>query len=179
MDKKTDLELVFAIQEGDILAFEKLVKRYQYGLLAFTNRIVRDSATAQEVVQDAFLKVYKHIDKVDPSRKFSTYLFEITKNTAISALRVKKHTVSLWEAEEAAADGSFYEDFVRADERARVRKAVDKLEGKYKKVVTLYYFGDLSYQEISEKLRLPLNTIRTHLARAKTELRRKLQYEKA
>src|SRR5437868_10882522 len=108
MDKKTDLELVLAIQEGDILAFEVLVKRYQYGLLAFTYRIVHDEATAQEVVQDAFVKVYKYVDRVDPARKFSTYLFEITKNTAISALRAKKHTVSLEEVGEIAQDESFY-----------------------------------------------------------------------
>src|SRR5258706_2162252 len=165
MDKKTDLELVLAIQGGDILAFEVLVKRYQYGLLTFAYRIVRNEATAQEVVQDAFFKVYKYIDRVDPTRKFSTYLFEITKNASISALRARKNTVSLDEATEATEDKSFYEDFVRADERIRVRKAVGKLEGKYKKVVTLYYFRDLSYEEISNKLRLPLNTIRTQLKR--------------
>ncbi len=172
MDKKTDLELILAIQEGDVLAFEVLVKRYQYGLLAFTNRIVHDHAVAQEVVQDAFLKVYKYIDRVDPARKFSTYLFEITKNTAISALRAKKYTVSLEKVVEATEDGSFYEDFVRADEGVWVRRAVNKLEKKYKKVITLYYFGDLSYEEISKKLSLPINTIRTHISRAKIELKK-------
>ena len=177
MNPKTDGELVRAIQEGDIPAFEELVKRYQRGLFAFVHRILENEDDAYEVVQDTFFQIYKTIERVDPERKFSTYAFEIAKNTSISVLRKRKRTVSLEMAEDIEDDESLLERVSRADDSVFIRRKIEQLPEKYKSVITLYYFDDVSYEEISQTLGLPVNTVRTHLKRAKSILKKELSHE--
>ncbi len=170
--ERTDEALVSKIQQGDVLAFEILVKRYQRRLFSFVFRIVYDAHAAEEVVQDVLFGAYKTIHRVDTTKKFSSYLFVIAKNTAISYLRRKKHTVSLDVIEEQATDEeTFYENLVEAEQKHRVKEAMNQLEDTYSRIITLYYFDDLSYEEISRKLKLPVNTVRTHLLRAKKKLK--------
>jgi RNA polymerase sigma-70 factor (ECF subfamily) len=174
MEKKTDEALVVEIQEGNILAFETLVGRYQRGLLSFVYRIVWDEKTAEEVVQDAFFSVYRSIGSIDTSKKFSTYMFTLAKNAAISALRKRKPSVKLEEMMWVEDDEPFYEKLLRDDLHESVSAAIQSLPHKYQQVIDLYYFQDLSYEEVSQKLKLPVNTVRTHLKRAKEALKKKL-----
>ncbi len=174
---QTDSELVLAIQNGDLTAFELLVKRYQFGLHIFVNRIVHDSDAATDVVQDSFISLYKAIDSVDTKKKFSTFLFEIAKNKSISYLRTRKRFVSLDSIAELIDDESFIEKYLRKEVMLSVRRAVSSLPEKYKKVIRLYFFEELSYEEISSTLHLPINTVRTHLKRAKEQLKSLLPYE--
>ncbi len=177
MDPKPDEELVREVQDGSISAFEILVKKYENRLISFIYRILNNRADAEEVVQDTFFNVYLTIDRVDVSRKFSTYLFEIAKNQAISLLR-KKHADLVLEDETAIeTDEKIYEGLIRKEQRENIGLEVAKLEAKYRRVVQLYYFDDLSYEEISAKLKLPVNTVRTHLLRAKEILRKNIKYE--
>ncbi len=173
----SDTELIRSVQRGDIFAFELLVKRYQKPLVHFAYRFLKSEQEAEEVAQDAFVRLYKTIDRVDDSRKFSTYLFEITKNAAISALRKKKQTVPLETIVEHAADESLYETFVQKERGSRVRQAIRRMEKKYRDIIHLYYFEDLSYEQISSALRLPINTVRTHLRRAKEDLKKRIRHE--
>jgi RNA polymerase sigma-70 factor, ECF subfamily len=178
MSQMTDMELVAAIQKGDILSYETLVKRYQKGLFVFVVRIVRDEHGASDIVQETFIKTYQHISAIDTTRKFSTYIFEIAKNTAISYLRSRKKHVSLESVVDVQEEESFVEELYRWDVIRKVRSTVSELPEKYRQVISLYYFDELSYEEISKKLSLPINTVRTHLKRAKEQLKKDLQYEK-
>ena len=175
MKTLTDEELVRAIQDGDILAYEELVKRYQHGLFVFVMRIVHDEAVASDITQNSLVKVYQVIDRINTQKKFSTFVFEIAKNAAISELRRKKHQVSLEEIVDFAEEESFLEELYRTDLKNQVRESVLKLPPKYRRVISLYYFEDLSYEEIGKKLRFPLNTVRTHLKRGKKQLKKILQ----
>jgi RNA polymerase sigma-70 factor, ECF subfamily len=172
MHRQTDEELVIAVREGDIQSFETLVKRYQRGLFSFVMRFLRDEGAASDIVQETLFTIYQVIDRVDTSKKFSTFVFEIAKNKSISLLRARKKHISLEEVADMAEDESFIEQFLRKDLALSVRAAVKKLPGKYRDVISLYYFDELSYEEVSQKLALPVNTIRTHLRRAKTELKK-------
>ncbi len=172
MQASTDEELVYQVQQGSILAFEQLIKRYQARLLRFTRRITLNEALAEEVVQDAFFSVYTHINNVDPSKKFSSFLYAIARNGAISVLRRErgKH-ISLHEMEHMAGDAvPPLEDLVTHEERGRVHKAIRGLRSIHRRVIELYYFDELSYEAIARKLKLPINTVRTHLRRAKLVL---------
>lgn len=162
----SDEDLVRQIQDGEILVFEVLVKKYQNRLTNFANRIVFDKETAKDVVQEAFIKTYFGINKIDTRRKFSTFLFAVAKNLAIDHLRRKKHEVPLKD--------NFSVEMNLADE-AGVRSKVAELPAKFRQPVELYYFGDLSYEEIAKKLRLPINTVRTNLRRGKEKLKWMLQ----
>jgi RNA polymerase sigma factor (sigma-70 family) len=177
MNEKSDKQLVLAIRDGDILSYEELVKRYQHGLYVFVFRIVHDEAVSHDVTGEALFKVYETIDRIDITKKFSTYVFEIAKNLAISYLRSHKKHISIEEVAYVEDEESFLEEFYRWDRAEVVHAAVARLESKYKNVITLYYFEDLSYEEVGKKLRIPTNTVRTHLARAKEKLKKLIPYE--
>jgi len=176
MKTPTDEELVRAIQEGDVLAYETLIKRYQHGLFVFVMRLIHDEANASDIVQNTLVKVYEIIDRIDIKKKFSTFVFEIAKNAAISELRRRKHKVSLEEIVDFTEEESFVEELYRADLASQVRISVRALPLRYRTVISLYYFDDLSYEEIAGKLHLPINTVRTHLKRGKEQLRILLQH---
>jgi RNA polymerase sigma-70 factor, ECF subfamily len=170
----SDRELIQEIQNGNILAYEQLVCRYQRGLYVFVLRRVGNEHEAQEIVQDALYKVYQTIDRIDVERKFSTYVFEIAKNLAISFLRVRKPKISLDIVAQMNDDTSLYEAIAKKETRETVQKAVRQLPKNYRDVITLYYFRDLSYVEVGKSLGIPLNTVRTHLRRARKLLKQLL-----
>lgn len=169
--------LVVVIQDGGLFAFRELVKRYETRLLFFVRRLVWDEPTAEDVVQDTFLKLYQSIHRVDPERRFSTYLFTIAKNTAISALRARRPEVTI----DAAATTPGPDDLDASTDQVlrseRVTRSLAAIDPKYRQVVELYYFQHLTYEEIRARTGLPLNTIRTRLRRAKNVLRRQLNYD--
>jgi len=174
MDDLTDEQLVSKIQTGDVLAFETIVKRYQGRLWRLVQRISRDDATSEEVVQDALFSFYRTIDRFDTRKKVSGYLFTIARNAAISRLRQAKKQVSLEEIELAEEDETLYKQLVQSEEKRKVARALRHLPEKYRSIIRLYFFSELSYGEISRKLKLPLNTVRTNLRRAKEALRKLL-----
>jgi RNA polymerase sigma-70 factor, ECF subfamily len=174
MEARSDEALVEAIQEGDVFAFEPLVKRYLKRLHSFVLHIVRDDQAASDVVQESLISLYKTIDRIDTTKKFSIYVFSIARNTAISYLRTRKKQVSLEDVVLIDEDEKLYEGLIAADRRHTVGAALAKLEQKYRKVIRLYYFDDLSYEEIGRVMRIPVNTVRTHLFRAKQILKKLL-----
>jgi RNA polymerase sigma-70 factor, ECF subfamily len=177
MNLKPDAGLIADIQNGDILAFETLVRRYQVPLYRFAWRILRNEQDAQDVVQEALFNIYRHIDRIDCKKRISTYIFAVTKNAAYSLYRSKQSDVPLDEAVDIEADETVFEHLIRSDDAAAVRKAISALEEKYRRVVRLYYFDELAYEQISKRCKIPLNTVRTLLRRAKEKLRLELSYE--
>ena len=174
MNNTSDEALVRDVQEGSITAFEVLVTRYQTKLQSFVTYLIHDPAAAQDVVQGSLINLYKTIDRVDTGKKFSSYLFSVTRNHAISFLRSRKQHAPLHEALDAASGESPEAALMQKDESMRIEKALDMIDNKYKKVISLYYYDNLSYEEIGILLKTPVNTVRTHLRRAKDALKKEL-----
>ena len=177
MDTRTDNELVEAIQEGEIFAFEALVERYQQKLFYFVFRYVKDDQAAQDVVQESFINFYKTVGRVDTKRKISSYLYSIVRNQAISYLRSIHSQVSLDAIEEHESDFDTEEEFIQQENKEELQKKIHELDPKYAQVLTLYYFDELSYEEMSKVLHVPVNTIRTHIRRAKDALGKLINHE--
>jgi RNA polymerase sigma-70 factor, ECF subfamily len=177
MYQKADIELIQAIKAGDILAFENLVKKYQQPLFRFVMRVVWNEKDAEEIVQDTLFNTYKNIDKIDTTKTISTYIFAIAKNTAISVLRRKKVSVSFDKTVDVEDDAKIFENLIQKETAQHIHLALNQLEEKYRLVIRLYYFEDLAYTEISRKCRIPLNSVRTILRRAKIQLKTILNYE--
>lgn len=171
--ERSDKELLQAAQRGSLFAFEELVRRYQGKILSFVRKILKDDQEAQDVTQEAFVSIYKTIDRIDPDGKFSTYLFEIAKNGAISALRKSLRQRSLTEEIEDKSE-SPEEILDRQFTRTHIQKKLAQLHEKYRRVLQLYYFQSMDYKEISSELNMPLNTVRTLLRRAKLIMKEKL-----
>lgn len=177
MDTRTDEYLVRAVQEGDIFAFEVLVRRYQQKLFAFACTYIKDNQASQDVVQESFINFYRTIERVDCSRKISSYLYSIVRNNAISYLRSEKSRIPIDAAFEIEAGNSTEEAYLRSEDTAAVRRYLKSLEPKYSRVLRLYYFDELSYEEMSNVLHIPINTVRTHLKRAKAALKKHIRNE--
>src|SRR5258708_29417045 len=103
-----------------------------------------------------------------------SYAFEIAKNTAISYLRTLRRQIPIDQIEIELADSTF-DSLFKENQEKRVSQAIKSLPKKYQKVIRLYYFSDLSYKDIGEELKLPVNTIMTHLRRAKESLKNTLK----
>ena len=141
--------------------------------------VVRHADDARDIVQEVFLRVFKALPAYRGESEFSTWLYRITFSLSLNWLdRVRKRTEPLGaEAEATLHDpGPGPEEQWRVGRRAEhVRKAVDNLPSHFRVVLVLHYFRGLTYEQVAAVLRLPVNTVKTHLARAKARLRRDLE----
>lgn len=174
MDNLSDQELVRRIQDGDVLAFEVFVRRYQKRLWFFVSKIIFSPHIVEEVVQDTLFSLYRTIEKIDTTKTISTYLFSIAKHAAIDRLRKEKKTVRLDDIEVAYEDESLYEQLTRQEFAQKIQVALKKTPQSQQRVIRLYFFKELSYEEISRTLGIPINTVRTNLRRAKIALQKLL-----
>lgn len=175
MQSLSDEACIRRIREGDILAYEYLVKRYERPLKSFVYRIVRSIHESEEIVQDTLFSVYIHIGRIDPTKKISSYIFAIAKNTAISYLRKKKQTTVLTDDMAVMDDTFLYEQLVQDETFRKIRHVLHTMEEKYRRVIELYYFEDRSYEEMSVMMHIPINTVRTHLRRAKGIIKKRYE----
>lgn len=178
MSDFTDEELVAMIKKGEIFPYEELVGRYEGKLLRFVKRWLFDINDVEEVVQDSLFKMYLGINKIDETRKFSSYLYAIAKNESISKLRRKKDTLPLLEQVVGSEGETLYNNLIKSEKTDLVHRAIDGLNSIQKRVIKMYFFEELSYKKIQERLGLPINTVKTLLRRSKINLAKKLKNEK-
>lgn len=171
----SDEALVRDVQEGSISAFETLVTRYQGKLHSFVTYLVRDSVAAEDVVQESFVSLYKTIDRIDTEKKFSVYLFSMTRNHAVSYLRGRRVHEPLEHAMHIPVGQSPELALEQKDATNYIEDALSTIDVKFSRVIRLYYFDNSSYEEVGKHLKIPVNTVRTHLRRAKSALRTALE----
>ncbi len=185
-----DADVVRLAQQGRELAFRELVRRYERPVFSLVFRMVRDRETAEDLAQDAFIKVLNHIDKYSPEFKFSSWLFKIANNVAIDHLRrrridtismdgspnattaaeVEASTLELGDGQESALDELEAKELGSAIERA-----IAALRPEYRACIMLRHVEGRSYEEIAATLDLPLGTVKTYIHRARHALRKTLE----
>jgi RNA polymerase sigma-70 factor (ECF subfamily) len=170
---------------GDQQAFAELVDLYQDKLFHMAYRMLSSRQEAEDVVQDAFLRVYKNLDRYDETLKFSTWIYRIATNLCIDRLRKRKPTYSL-DAESTEHEGLDGYSMIPSDNRTPESELLlsdtqriihGALPPKYKSVMTLRYMQDLSLQEIGDVLGMPVTTIKTRVHRGREFLRKKLEHK--
>lgn len=179
----SDEELLKKYQQGDTRAFHSFVERYAASIYNLAFRLVRERMEAENITQETFLRVVTSLDRIRLEEPIKPYLFRIALNLCRDLAR-KKHPVlftDLTRTEPEPDDESFIDDapepwekIAEQELQARLSEAVRQLPGHYQAVVVLRYVEDFSYEDIAKSLDLPLNTVRTHLRRAKEQLRRAL-----
>jgi RNA polymerase sigma-70 factor (ECF subfamily) len=178
---KTDSQLVtLALKNQDY--FEHLVDRYEKKLTIYVRRLTGlDAQSLEDILQEAFIKVYVNLNDYDPSYSFSSWAYRITHNEAINYLR-KNKKVTIVPLETEDEDGSnlievlkseidVAEEISRKDLVEKIRQAISVLPDKYREVLILRYMEDLDYQEISDILRMPMGTVATTINRAKEKFK--------
>ncbi len=178
--KNNDVTLIQQILNGDQNAFTDLVKKYQKQVHAFAWRKLGDFHLAEEITQDAFLKVYNQLWTLRDHDRFGGWLFAIVKNCCLLSFRKMQLPIESLDAiPEAEAERVFYTQYLEkqrediADENRHevVKRLLMKLPENEHTVITLHYLGDMRCEEISEFLSVPLNTIKSRLHRARKRLK--------
>jgi len=150
----TDSQLVARAQEGDLPAFEELVKKYQREIFSLAYRMVTDPEEAKDLTQQAFLQAFVHIRGFRHQAQFRTWLFRIAINQCYNYLKSKKKYGDPVDSEEfiLVGDGSPEEDVVNQEQHRRLYRALGRLPAKQRAVITLKLEQGLSYEEISKVL---------------------------
>ena len=174
-----DVQLIDKILAGDDEAFTALVRKHQKSVHALAWRKVGDFHIAEEITQDTFLRVYKHLSKLKDPNQFSGWLYVTTARLCNTWLRKNKSLMeSLEEVPMADIEKTFYEHYVsteqdqdaQAHRSELVRKLLEKLPESERTVVTLYYLGEMTAKEIGKFLGVSVNTVTSRLQRARERL---------
>lgn len=183
--KVTDEELIARFQEGDLYAFDLIVKRYKDQLLNFAYRFLGNMEESEDVVQEAFIRIFRKKHAYRNIAKFSTWMYTITGNLAKTELRRKKKRQFFSLSNLGFDDKEFdLPDTERnpeemADDRVKddmVQHAIGSLAPKFREVIILRDIQELSYEEISEIAKIPIGTVKSRVNRARLRLQIKLAH---
>jgi len=175
-----DIQLVIrAVEKHDQAAYAELLDRYKESVYFLLLKMVNNKDDAEDLTIEAFGKAFKNIAQYTPNYAFSTWLFRIATNNCIDFIR-KKRTVTLsldrtfsnGEGSEMTMDVRSEtpdpeETMIRKQKNVLMRSLVDKLKPRYRTLIELRYFQELSYEEIAERLDLPLGTVKAQLFRSR------------
>ncbi|KKW18593.1 MAG: RNA polymerase sigma factor [Candidatus Adlerbacteria bacterium GW2011_GWC1_50_9] len=177
MTDKTDEEIARRVQEGDIESFGLLVSRYEAKITRYAGKFLLNNEDAKDLAQEVFIKAYVNMQSFDASRKFSPWLYRIAHNEFINAIRKRSRMPALSFDFDAIfphpiARETADSETNRRDLKETLDKYLDKLDAKYREPLVLYYFEEMSYQEISEILEIPMSTVGVRLQRGKAALKK-------
>ena len=159
--------------DGDHQAYAELVDRYKNAVYHHCFTIVRDEDVAEDLAQEAFIAAYYKLRLYDPKYRFSTWIFKIATNKALTWLKKAGREVAA-DDELIASIASSLPGPDRSAEYSELHDAVSRLGAQHRAVVSLYYWQGLSYQEIAAVLTVPVGSVRAWMHRAKKELRKEL-----
>ncbi|MGC1379734.1 MAG: sigma-70 family RNA polymerase sigma factor [Candidatus Baltobacteraceae bacterium] len=169
-----DGDLVAMTLRGNPEAFATLVERYDRAVYHLCFRTLRDVEDARDATQEAFFKAFRSLRTFKPGSKFSTWIFAIAYHACCDRLNRRKRFTGDELPDYADAAPGPEQQAIALDDASRLRAAIDALPEKYRTVVTLFHLQGRQYEEIASVLGLPMGTVKTHLFRAKEQLRRLL-----
>jgi RNA polymerase sigma-70 factor (ECF subfamily) len=174
-----DFKVVKKALDGDQKAYAELMGRYRDSVYFMLLKMVNNKDDADDLTIEAFGKAFSRLKQYTPNYAFSTWLFKIASNNCIDFIRRRKLKMTSIDVPFDTEDGDSpgYEikstdrnpeqEAIRDQKIVLLREVVDKLKPRYKELVEMRYFQEMSYEEISEKLDLPLGTVKAQLFRAR------------
>ena len=179
--KNDDVRLIQRVLDGDDTAFSVLVRRYQKSVHALAWRKIGDFHIAEDITQETFLKAYQRLSTLKEPQSFASWLYVITANCCNTWLRKKRlRTQSLEDTSGAQLEKATYSGYVIEEnermtietQREVVKKLLAKLKESDRTVITLYYFGGMTYEEISKFLGVSVGAIKNRVYRAQERLKK-------
>jgi RNA polymerase sigma-70 factor (ECF subfamily) len=187
----TDQEVIARALEGREAAYRELIGRYERPVFSLIYRLVRDRERAEDLAQDTFIKVLNHLERYDPTYKFSSWIFKIAHNTALDHLRRKNpvtlsldgspHARTAAEVEAttltpASGDENPEEYTASKELGAEIERAIGLLRPEYRTAIVLCHVEGRPYEEIAQIMDVPLGTVKTFIHRARKELMKELEH---
>ena len=184
----SDAEVMLRVKAGDDSAFDYLVQKYRRPIISFMYRMAHNSATAEELAQEVFLRVYRSRSNYEPSAKFSTWLYRIATNLGVNHARDTRHeraenTVNLDEPDTetgqtldlADKQPTVEEEIVHRERLAAIRQKVEALPERQKMAVLMHKYQQMDYKQIADVLKLSESATKSLLFRAYETLRTQLK----
>ncbi len=182
---KNDIELIkLTLKNKDFFAC--LIKKYEQPLLRYIQRISSfNLETAEDILQEAFIKVYQNLNEFDPGLKFSSWLYRIVHNQTISHYRrIKNQPQGIYQTDDndelnrLASQINIEHEINNRLNREIINKILNKMDIKYREVLVLKFLEEKSYEEISDILKKPMGTVATLINRAKKQFKQELIKQK-
>lgn len=175
---RNDFNLVTNAKFGDQKAYAELMQRYKDSIYFMVLKMVNNKDDAMDLTVSTFAKAFENLDKYKPDFAFSTWLFRIATNSSIDFIRKKKlHTTSIDRMSGEDGEERVFEiksdalnpeeTSIKKQQTQQLKEIVDKLPIRYKTLIILRYYDELSYEEIAVQLDLPLGTVKAQLFRAR------------
>jgi len=183
VQREDELCIIERVRQGDVNAFEQLVKAYERGVYTIAYKLLKNSEDAQDAAQEAFVKAYSKLDTFRGEAKFSAWLYKLTSNCCVDALRRRREELSLTtESKEGEITELEIPDLRQNPElvlekkelREAVRENLERLPAEYRRALILRELGELSYAEIAEELSVDIGTVKSRIFRARKKLHRLL-----
>jgi RNA polymerase sigma factor (sigma-70 family) len=183
----TDIsQLIERALTGDQKSYSEIVSRYHEQIYHFIYRMVKDTAQAEDLAQETFIKAFRALATFNSDYAFSTWLYKIAANNCIDFFRKKKLKTFSLDTPIQVKDGEVHRDFADRDQTPehelmsrertnQIQFAIDSLPVKYKEAILLRHSKDKSYEEIAEELAIPLGTVKVRIFRAREMLKSKLK----
>jgi RNA polymerase sigma factor (sigma-70 family) len=179
--KLSDTEIISKVLAGDQSAYAELIKRHQRFVFTLALRFSKKREDAEEIAQDCFVKAYRSLHNFKQTSKFSTWLYSIVYTTAMTFLRKKRLDTQSIDDEDSDLQLENHVSEYGADQvehkskMVYVNKAIDQLLPDDAAIITLFYKGEQSLEEIGQALGMEANTVKVKLHRARHRLKEKLE----
>jgi RNA polymerase sigma-70 factor (ECF subfamily) len=180
-ENKSDIELISKVLEGDKQAYAQLIKRHQRFVFTLALRFSKSREDAEEISQDCFIKAYRALHTFKQTSKFSTWLYSIIYTTSMTFLRKKRlDTQSIDDESSTVQLESRISDLSSNDAEHKskmvfVNLAISRLLPDDAAIITLFYQGEQSLEEIGQTLGMEANTVKVKLHRARHRLKEKIE----
>ncbi len=184
LKKCSDEILIARFQSEELAAFDEIVKRYQGQLINFVGRLLGDRITAEDIVQETFLRVYRNKHRYKEIAKFSTWIYTIAGNLGRTELRRRKirNIFSISQRGETEIDYEIPDTSLDVEKQVegkirqkQIMKEICNLPVYFREVIILRDTQDLSYEEISQILRVPLGTVKSRVNRGRNQIKKRLK----
>jgi RNA polymerase sigma-70 factor (ECF subfamily) len=178
MQDASDRSLVLRTRDGDRKAYGELVERYQASVFNVCLRMMGERREAEDSMQDAFLRAHARLETFDEERPFGPWIRRVAANLCLNRLKAHRseplpleHVVDRVHQSSAALPERAA---IEHERQLRIRQAILELPARYRAVIELRHFQELSYAEISSELGIPLSDVKSHLFRARKMLAKEL-----
>jgi len=179
MDLDHERELVERCRRGDEGAFQELVEHHKNLVFALIARTVQDRSRAEDLAQDVFLRIHRGLPYFRGEARLTTWIYRIVANVCAQDQGKPPAMVSLDDERTGTGDapGAADRQFGDLELGDRLEKAIARLPANYRLLIAAHYLNGVQYEELAEALQMPLGTVKTHIHRAKQQLRRLLETE--
>lgn len=181
MTEVTDESLAIRIQAGEHELFGELIARYEAKLRRYARKFLACHDDIDDMVQEVFIKAFTHLQSFDPARRFSPWIYRIAHNTYVNQLKKQQRSfLQFVDADtvfpQLAAAETTDQVALSHDDKLLIERSLETLDAKYRSPLALFFFEELSYQEIAEVLAIPVTTVGVRISRAKAMLKKQMTH---